>query len=69
MEFLYNKILLDKDESSNSLRVVEKVIDQDKQKEKRNKNCTIKHDFKYSIAQWQSKKKIDNLLRKLQNKT
>ncbi len=67
MEFLYNKILLAIDKSSNSLRATEKGIEQDKQKENRNKN-SIKEDFKYSIAQWQSKKKIDKLLRKLQNK-
>jgi len=42
---------------------------QDKQKEKRNNNCIIKEDFKNSIAHWQCKKKVDKLIRKLQNNT
>lgn len=42
---------------------------QDKQKEKRNNNHTIKEDFKNSIAHWQCKKKADKLIRKLQNNT
>ncbi len=39
-----------------------------KQKEKINNNCITKEDFKASMKQWQRKKKIDNLIRKLENK-
>jgi hypothetical protein len=33
-----------------------------------NKNYIIKEDFKYSLTQWQYKRKIDKLINKLQSK-
>ena len=63
MIFFYKKIFVAFDESSNSLGSAEKLIEPQK-----NWNYIIKEDFKYSIAQWQCKKKIDKLIKNLQNK-
>ncbi len=42
---------------------------QSKQKENKSNNSTLKQDFKNSVAHWQCKKKLDKLVRSLQNKT
>ena len=41
---------------------------QNKEKEKKSNNFTIKQDFKNSITHWQYKKKVDKFIRTLQNK-
>lgn len=42
---------------------------QDKHKDKKNNNYTLKKDYKNSIAHWQCKKKVNKLIKSLQYKT
>ncbi len=65
----------DEDEMTKEIQDLYRINDRNifnsyqvKQKEKINNNYIIKEDFKTSIQQWQRKKKIDNLIRKLENK-
>lgn len=44
------------------------VSNQNKQKENKSNNPNLKQDFKNSVAHWQCKKKVDKLVRTLQNK-